>query len=100
MRNLPCGSSRAAAAGKSRSVMPEKGQVSRREFLRKAGQAAAGAGVVAGFPTIIPGRAWGADGTPPSEQIRVGFIGVKNRGMQNLAPLMKHAVAVCDVDKN
>jgi len=80
--------------------MSDRERLTRRDILKKAGQAAAGAGVVAGFPTIIPGRAWGADGTPPSEQIRVGFIGVKNRGMQNLAPLMKHAVAVCDVDKN
>jgi len=73
--------------------------VSRRELLRRAGGAAAGAGI-AGFATIIPGRALGADGVPaPSERIRLGFIGVKNRGMQNMAPLMKNAVAVCDVDK-
>lgn len=80
--------------------MEDPKQVSRREFLRRVGGAAAGAGIAAGFPAIIPSRALGADGLPaPSERIRLGFIGVKNRGMQNLAPLMKHAVAVCDVDK-
>ncbi len=38
-------------------------------------------------------RVWGA-----GERPGLGFIGVKNRGMQNLNPLMKHCVAVCDVD--
>jgi predicted dehydrogenase len=81
--------------------MAEKRQVSRRELLKRAGGAAAGAGIAVGVPAIIPARVLGADGIPaPSERIRLGFIGVKNRGMQNLAPLMKYAVAVCDVDKN
>lgn len=74
--------------------MSHQQRLSRRGFLK--GTAAA-AGAVA-FPTIIPSRVLGAD--PPSERIRLGFIGVKNRGMQNLSPLMKYAVAVCDVDRN
>jgi predicted dehydrogenase len=61
----------------------------RREFLRVTGAAAA----AAAFPTVIPSSAFGAN-----ERVRLGFIGVRNRGMQNLKPLMQHAVAVCDVD--
>ncbi|HEX8200615.1 MAG TPA: Gfo/Idh/MocA family oxidoreductase, partial [Isosphaeraceae bacterium] len=45
--------------------------------------------------------ALGRDGTPPpSERIRIGHIGVKNQGTSNLKALMKHTVAVCDVDKD
>ena len=63
----------------------------RRDFVRGVG----GLGLLAGFPTIIPASAFGAN-----DAIRVGHIGVKNRGMQNLKPLVKHTVAVCDVDKD
>ncbi len=50
------------------------------------------------LPIIVPAHVLGAQGEAPSEQVRLGFIGVKNRGMQNLRPLIKNAVAVCDVD--
>lgn len=68
--------------------------MNRRSFLKQAGAAAA-------FPTILTSPVLGADGVPPaSERIRLGFIGVRNRGIQNLDPMIKHAVAVCDVDRN
>lgn len=77
--------------------MSHNSHLSRRDFLRKAG----GAGAALALPTIITGQALGAEGVAPaSERVRLGFIGVKNRGMQNLSPLMKHAVAVCDVDSD
>src|SRR4051812_16079929 len=83
--------------GRRRTTLPANTRITRRGLLGAAG-AALGA---AAFPTILTGTALGADGVEPaSERIRIGFIGVKNRGMQNLSPLMKYAVAVCDVDKN
>jgi predicted dehydrogenase len=72
-------------------MKPEDRKFSRRDFVRGVG----GLGLLAGFPTIIPASAFGAN-----DAVRIGHIGVKNRGMQNLKPLIKHAVAVCDVDKN
>lgn len=68
-------------------------RVTRRRLLQQAGGAAAAIAV----PTIVPSSVFGAE--PPSEQVRIGFIGVRNRGMQNLEPLMKHAAALCDVDQ-
>src|SRR3954447_15297856 len=67
----------------------------RRDFLRQV----EGAGLLAAFPTILPASALGREDTPPpSERIRIGFIGVKNQGTSNLKALMKNAVAVSDVD--
>jgi predicted dehydrogenase len=66
----------------------------RRDFLRAAGLGAAAAVTVPGL------RAW-AD-APPSERIRLGFIGVKNQGTANLKAFLKlpaaQVVALCDVD--
>lgn len=77
--------------------MSDQHLLSRRDLLRRAG----GATATLAVPTILTGNALGAPGVEPaSERLRLGFIGVKNRGMQNLAPLMKHAVAVCDVDRS
>ncbi len=63
----------------------------RRGFLKRTAAASA----VFAFPTIIPARVFGAN-----EQIRTGHIGVRNQGLPNLKALMKHAVAVCDVDSD
>jgi len=72
-------------------MTPTDKTISRRDFVRGVG----GIGLLSAFPTIIPSSAFGAN-----EAIRIGHIGVKNRGMQNLFPLLKHTVAVCDVDKD
>jgi predicted dehydrogenase len=72
-------------------MKPGDRKFSRRDFVRGVG----GLGVLAGFPTIIPSSAFGAN-----EAIRVGHVGVKNRGMQNLKPLLGETVALCDVDRN
>jgi len=72
-------------------MTPTDKTISRRDFVRGVG----GIGLLSAFPTVIPSSAFGAN-----EAIRIGHIGVKNRGMQNLFPLLKYTVAVCDVDKD
>jgi predicted dehydrogenase len=71
--------------------------LSRREFLRTAGNLTILAGMSG--PSLFLNRTRAASGENPSEFIRVGFIGVGNQGGNNLRALMKNAVAVCDVDK-
>src|ERR1700689_119630 len=52
--------------------------ISRRRFLKRAGQAAA-VGAVA--PTILPASVLGRNGAlPPSQRITMGFIGVGTQG--------------------
>src|SRR5262245_48242928 len=75
--------------------------VSRRRFL----QTTAAASAVFAAPYFVPERAFGAN-----ERVNLGFIGVKNRGMQNMegfAIVGKDAgkkptncAAICDVDSN
>jgi predicted dehydrogenase len=72
--------------------------LSRRSFLKKTALAA---GAV-GFPTVVPARVLGREGSvPPSEQIVLGFIGVRNMGGHHLSSFLGRAgvriVAVCDV---
>ena len=73
--------------------------VSRREFLR-----GATAAVVAGFPTVIPSRALGADGAvSPGNRITVGMIGTGRQVFYANLPWFLwsqevQVVAVCDVD--
>jgi len=75
-----------------------RNRMTRRDVLRGV-VAGAGAAIGAGWPTIVTGRALGADGTPPaSERINIGFIGCGNQWGNNLRPLIKHAMAVCEVD--
>jgi len=68
---------------------------SRREFLK-------GAALVAGFPTIVPSRVFGA--TAPSNMIQVAQIGCGRiaRGSEMVGMLRNRAVAryvaVCDLD--
>jgi predicted dehydrogenase len=78
---------------------PSRTHVSRRQFL----QASAAASAVFAAPLIIPQRAFGAN-----ERENLGFIGCKNRGMQNMegfsivgrspGRLQTNCAAVCDVD--
>ena len=70
----------------------------RREFLKSL----AGTAAAAGFPTIIPASALGADGNvPPSDRIVMGSIGVGGQGGGHLRSLLNYndvrVVAVCDV---
>jgi predicted dehydrogenase len=80
---------------------PSRTTVSRRRFL----QTTAAASTAFAAPYFIPERAFGAN-----ERINLGFIGCKNRGMQNMEgfsivgknPGQKqtNCAAVCDVDTN
>jgi predicted dehydrogenase len=78
---------------------------SRREFLKKS--AVAVAGVAAGnTSSILPRRILAASATTfPSDRIRLGFIGVGNRGAHNLRGFLQkldqvEIVALCDVDES
>jgi predicted dehydrogenase len=64
--------------------MSTRHTVSRRRFLRSAGQAAAASSLVAGFPSIVPATVFGQ--RAPSNQITVGAIGTGR------------IIAACDVD--
>jgi predicted dehydrogenase len=67
-------------------------KLSRRDFARQA----AAAGVAAAFSPSVDGRVLGAN-----ERIRLGFIGVGNRGDQVLDGFLQHrdaeVVAICDL---
>ncbi|MDR1497995.1 MAG: Gfo/Idh/MocA family oxidoreductase [Puniceicoccales bacterium] len=83
------------------SVSLSNATFSRRRFLQKAGMA-----LVAGaaFPTLIPARALGKDGSvAPSNRLTMGVIGT-GQGWSDLQGFLGHrdvqAVAVCDVDGN
>src|SRR4051794_41057007 len=77
----------------------------RREFLRKSAAAAAGAASLA-LPAFVSPRAFGGPrSAAPSDRIRLGFIGVGNRGGQNLGSFFHmldrvDIVALCDVDSS
>ena len=78
----------------------------RRQFLADAGRGAlAAAGAFAGVPLYVSSRAFAKDDRPaPSDRINLGFIGVRNRGGQNMKAFeafnFVDTVAVCDVDAN
>ena len=74
--------------------------VTRRQFLRRSGKAVLAAGAGLALPNIFLNQTKAASGQNPSDFIRIGFIGVGDQGRANLRALMKHAVAVCDVDAN
>src|SRR5215217_9419108 len=78
---------------------------SRREFLRKSAATVAGAAAFAS-PTIVSPRVFGSTkSAAPSDRVRLGFIGVGNRGGQNVGSFLKmldrvDIVALCDVDSS
>jgi predicted dehydrogenase len=70
----------------------------RRDFMRSV----VGGAAVAGFPTIIPSSALGADGAvAPSEKIVMACIGVGGMGGGHVRGFLQHAdvrvAAICDV---
>ena len=81
--------------------MPNRGQLSRRQFLRTAALAG---GTVFSSPLILPGTAWGADGAvAPSNRVALGFIGTgRQAAYANIPGFLNQpdaqVVAVCDVD--
>lgn len=73
--------------------------ISRREFLRTTRNTALGVGAGLMLPNVFLNRTKAATGENPSDLIRVGFIGCGGQGNSNIGAIMKHCVAVCDVDK-
>lgn len=76
-------------------------RLTRRDFLRRSGLAAA----ALAFPTIVPSRVLGADGAvAPSNRIVMGCIGLGGMGGGNLGSFLNEkdcqVVAICDVDRN
>jgi predicted dehydrogenase len=77
----------------------------RREFLRKSAAAISAAASLA-LPTIVSPRVFGnTKAAPPSDRVRLGFIGVGNQGGQNVDRFLKmldrvDIVALCDVDSS
>src|SRR5580765_3670401 len=83
--------------------MSNQNLVSRRRMLQTSAAVAATAGL-AGFPTIIPSSALGADGAvAPSNRLTMGFIGIGKQASGHLNFMAGktdvQVVAVCDVDK-
>jgi predicted dehydrogenase len=81
--------------------MSEKHPINRRDFLKSAAVAGAGASLF----TIIPASALGKAGRPaPSNRVVLGCVGVGGQGNSNLGAFLNESdvqvVAVCDVDKN
>ena len=70
--------------------------ISRRRFLGET----AGVGLAAAaFPAVVPSRAFGA-----ADRVRVGFIGVRNQGTNNLRAILgredAQVAGLCDVDRD
>jgi len=79
--------------------MSEKRGIGRRQFLRRSLAAAAGAFAA---PCLVPASALGKDGaTPPSDLIRLGAMGIGNRGRYVFSCMLREpnvrCVAICDV---
>src|SRR5258707_4965997 len=82
----------------SRRAPDSRIQFNRRQFLKTAVQA----GAILAAPQVVRGAVFGRDrGVPPSEQIRLGAIGIGNRGSYDLGCFLQEPdvrfVAICDV---
>ncbi|MBL9122104.1 MAG: Gfo/Idh/MocA family oxidoreductase [Planctomycetaceae bacterium] len=73
--------------------MANQASIPRRRFLQQSGGLAAAAWLTGSL-----GAAQRVRGAAPSDQIRIGHIGVGNQGGNNLKALLQQTVAVCDVD--
>lgn len=73
--------------------------LNRKDFIKKTGIAAAGAGLF----SIIPSSVWSKKAAP-SDRINVALIGCRNHGFMILRNALSNAdvncVALCDVDEN
>ena len=73
---------------------------SRRDFLRRSAQVAAGLA----FPAVVPDSALGRSGSvAPSERITLGVIGTGNQGFNDIRSFLADGrvqiIAVCDVNR-
>jgi predicted dehydrogenase len=83
------------------SGMEPTHQIPRREFLRRSGGLALGAGALLSMPNVLLNRVRAATGESANELIRVGIIAVGGRGRGHLffPTMAPHVVAVADVDE-
>src|SRR2546425_2439580 len=86
------------APGRQPGAQKASIQFNRRQFLKAAFQA----GVILAAPQVVRGAVLGRDGgVAPSEQIRLGAIGIGNRGSYDLGCFLQEPdvrfVAICDV---
>lgn len=74
--------------------------IPRREFLRRTGGLAVGAGAVLAAPSIFLNQTRAATGSNPGDLVRVGIIGAGGMGRSHLFAhtMVKNVVAVCDPD--
>ncbi|MCB1126527.1 MAG: Gfo/Idh/MocA family oxidoreductase, partial [Verrucomicrobiae bacterium] len=74
----------------------------RRDFLRRSGGLALGAGAVLGLPNLFLNQVRAATGESANDLIRIGIIGVGGQGRSHLFSntLNPHIVAVADVDRD
>ena len=70
--------------------------LNRRNFLRRA---ALGVSAGVALPNLFLNKTFAATGENPSELVRLGVIGTGGQGVANMRSMMKHVVAVCDVDR-
>jgi predicted dehydrogenase len=72
----------------------------RREFLKQGTRFSLVTGGLLTFPSLFLNRTRAQTGESPSEFIRVGIIGTGGQGRSNMTArsMIKHVVAVCDVD--
>lgn len=68
-------------------------EIGRRRFLRSTSAAALGLAATSTWKGIVRAAA------APSERVRIGCIGVGNKGTDNLKKLINSVVAVCEVDQ-
>jgi predicted dehydrogenase len=75
--------------------------IPRREFLRRSRNLGLGATALAAAPSLFLNQTRAQTGENPSELVRVGIIGTGGQGRSNMMAntLVKHVVAVCDVDQ-
>jgi predicted dehydrogenase len=80
--------------------MTGKNSLCRRQFLRRAAGAAAGA---VALPYFVPASVLAGAGNAPSERITLGFIGAGKQSKHLMRSFLNspgtHVVAACDVDK-
>jgi len=73
----------------------------RREFLRRSRTWSLATGALFVAPSVFLNRTRAQTGENPSDLIRVGIIGTGGQGRANMTTptMIKHVVAVCDVDQ-
>lgn len=79
--------------------MLSNNSISRRAFLRTAGNTALTVGAGLAMPSVFLNKTKAATGENPGDLIRIGVVGCGLQGNSNIAAVMKNVVALCDVDK-